>query len=240
MRPKSPAAGAVRSVLSIGVCGLAARPASPCLMADLNAYIHRLPGTVSVPVPTLSVKPLAPVVSMTDDCVRGKRPVMLSSPERGADHRERAGAAARLGLEPRRRGAVDGPGGGSGAGALGAPGAPAADRVRRAGGEALPHGQRGRAPAPTVPAAVRQQVVALARAKYVGFPPQHVTEQHAAAEQRVLGRLTVRRMLRAAGLGSPRQRRAPQHRQRRERRSPAGRQLQGDGSRPRGLGPDGP
>jgi hypothetical protein len=47
-------------------------------------------------------------------------------------------------------------------------------------------------------------------------------------------------MLLAAGLGSLRPRRAPQQRQRRERRSQAGRLLQADGSRHRWRGPEGP
>ena len=108
------------------------------------------------------------------------------------------------------------------------------------GVEALPHGNRGRAPARTIPEAVRQEVVTLAQGKYAGFNQQHLTEKLAEEEQLVLGRMTVRRIVLAAGVSSPRQRRPPKHRQRRERRGQAGMLLQADGSRHRWLGADGP
>jgi hypothetical protein len=111
---------------------------------------------------------------------------------------------------------------------------------RAQGVEALLHGNRGRAPAHAVSPAVREQVVALARDKYAGFNHQHLTEKLAEEEQLVLGRTTVRRILLAAGLASPRPRHAPKHRQRRERRPQAGLLLQADGSRHRWLGPSGP
>jgi len=103
----------------------------------------------------------------------------------------------------------------------------------------LMHGNRGRPPVHTLPTTVREQVVALARGKYAGFNDQHLTEKLAEAEQLVLGRATVRRILRDASVPSPRKRRAPKHRQRRERMSQAGMLLQADGSRHRWLGPDG-
>src|SRR6266849_2089868 len=111
---------------------------------------------------------------------------------------------------------------------------------REQGVEALLHGNRGRSPARAVPPAVREQVVALARDKYVGFNHQHFTEKLAEEEQLVLGRTTVRRILLAADLASPRPRRAPKHRRRRERMSQAGLLVQADGSRHRWLGPTGP
>jgi transposase len=105
---------------------------------------------------------------------------------------------------------------------------------------ALVHGNRGRQPAHTLAASVREQVVALAQGKYAGFNHQHLTEKLATAEGVPLGRTTVRRILAAAGIRSPRPRRAPKHRARRERRPQAGMLLQADGSRHRWLGPDGP
>ncbi len=108
------------------------------------------------------------------------------------------------------------------------------------GVEALVHGNRGRLPAHTVPPAVREQVLTLARAKYAGFNHQHLTEKLAETEQLRVSRPTVRRLLVAAGLPSPRTRRAPKHRQRRERKPQAGMLLQADGSRHRWLGPGGP
>ena len=109
-----------------------------------------------------------------------------------------------------------------------------------AGPAALMHGNRGRRPGHALPIATRERIVALARDKYVGFNDQHLTEKLAAEEQVVLGRETVRRILRAAGLPSPRRRRAPKHRSRRERMPQEGMLLQADGSRHQWLGPDGP
>ena len=76
--------------------------------------------------------------------------------------------------------------------------------------------------------------------KYAGFNHQHLTEKLDEVEGLPVGRTTVRRVLLGAGLRSPRTRRAPKHRQRRERMAQDGLLLQADGSRHRWLGPDGP
>jgi len=55
-----------------------------------------------------------------------------------------------------------------------------------------------------------------------------------------LGRTTVRRILASAGVTTPRPRRAPVARRRRERMAQEGLLLQADGSRHHWLGPDGP
>lgn len=103
-------------------------------------------------------------------------------------------------------------------------------RFRREGVAALVHGNRGRQPAHTVPAEMRKQVCELATGKYVGFNQVHLTEQLGDAEGIALSRSSVRRILGAAGIGSPRTRRAPQHRSRRERRGQAGALVQIDAS----------
>ena len=116
-------------------------------------------------------------------------------------------------------------------------------RVR--GPAALVHGNRGRAPVHRVADAVRAQIVAAARpgGRYAGLNHAHLTEQlnevEAVAALQV-SRPTVRRILLAAGLTSPRPRRAPRHRSRRERMAQEGQLLQADGSPHRWLGPDGP
>jgi len=69
---------------------------------------------------------------------------------------------------------------------------------------------------------------------------QHFTELLAEREAIGLSRSTVRRCLLAAGLRSPRRRKAPRHRGRRERMAQEGMLLQIDGSPYRWLGPDGP
>ncbi len=111
---------------------------------------------------------------------------------------------------------------------------------RHRGPETLVHGNSGRIPWHALSVAVRARVIELARGKYAGFNHQHLTEQLAEVEGLVLGRTTVRRILQEAGLLSPRPRRAPKHRSRRERMPQAGLLLQADGSRHRWLGPDRP
>jgi transposase len=101
----------------------------------------------------------------------------------------------------------------------------------QAGPAALVHGNTGRPPWHALPPGVRGRVVELARGKYAGFNQQHLTEKLGEVEQLPLGRTTVRRILLAAGLRSPRPRRAPKHRSRRERMPRAGMLLQADGSR---------
>ena len=84
-------------------------------------------------------------------------------------------------------------------------------RLRRGyeqeGAKALAHGNRGRPPANAVAAAVRQHVVTLATSRYQGFNHQHLTEMLAEHEQIDLSRPTVHRILKAAGVVSPRRRR---------------------------------
>jgi transposase len=113
------------------------------------------------------------------------------------------------------------------------------ERYQAAGPAGLVHGNRGRRPWQAVGAEVREQVVALARGPYAGLNQQHLSEKLAEAGLG-LHRTTVRRILLAAGLASPRTRRAPRHRRRRERMPREGLLLQADGSRHRWFGPDGP
>jgi transposase len=106
----------------------------------------------------------------------------------------------------------------------------------RDGPAGLVHGNRGRPAANRLAEDIRAQVVVLARGRYAGFNQQHFTEQLAEVEGLVLSRMSVRRILAAAGIGSPRRRRAPKHRSRRERMPQAGMLLQADGSRHQWLG----
>ena len=101
---------------------------------------------------------------------------------------------------------------------------------RQGGAAALAHGNRGRAPAQRIPEDVRSQVVELVRTRYAGLNDVHLTEKLAAAEGITLSRSTVRRIRRAAGVGSPRTRRPARHRQRRARLAQAGLLVQWDGS----------
>ena len=101
---------------------------------------------------------------------------------------------------------------------------------RKEGAAALAHGNRGRRPVNTTPPVVRDQVVTLARTQYAGLNHTHLTEFLAERASIGLARTTVRKILTEAGLPSPRRRRPPRHRQRRERKPQEGMLLQLDGS----------
>jgi transposase len=102
---------------------------------------------------------------------------------------------------------------------------------RRNGAAGLAHGNRGREPVNKVRAEVAEAVVQLAQTEYMDYNDRHFTEELAERHAIVLSNPTVRRLRRAAGLGSPRKRRSPRHRRRRERYPQAGMLLQVDGSK---------
>jgi len=103
-------------------------------------------------------------------------------------------------------------------------------RLREQGEAALAHANRGRPSPRRLPSRVRHAVVRLARTSYAGFNDHHLCEKLCEVEGFSLSRETLRRMLRQAGIGSPRQRRAPAHRQRRLRSACEGELVQLDGS----------
>jgi winged helix-turn helix protein len=112
------------------------------------------------------------------------------------------------------------------------------------------HGNRGRRPAHALPAALRERVLELARTTYAGCNDVHLAELLAEREDLGAGiavsRATLQRWRRGAeagglsGVGSPRSRRRPTHRTRRERAAREGQLVQADGSPHRWLGPGGP
>ena len=101
---------------------------------------------------------------------------------------------------------------------------------RREGVAALAHGNRGRRPVHALGERVRKLVVELAQGVYLGCNHHHLTELLRERECLYLFRSTVRRILVGAGLKSPRRRRSPKHRCRRERYPQEGMLLQIDGS----------
>ena len=103
-------------------------------------------------------------------------------------------------------------------------------RMREDGEAALAHANRGRPSPRRLPERTRQAAVRLARCKYAGFNDQHLCEKLNEVEGLQLSRETLRRLLRKEGLGSPRKRRAPAHRQRRSRVAREGELVQLDGS----------
>lgn len=101
---------------------------------------------------------------------------------------------------------------------------------RRKGAAALAHGNRGRQPGHTIPADLRARVQELVRGRYDGVNHTHLTELLVEQEGIALSRSTVRRILLQSGMKSPRTRRPPKHRSRRERYPQRGMLLQIDGS----------
>jgi transposase len=102
---------------------------------------------------------------------------------------------------------------------------------RSEGVAALAHGNRGRGSAHAIPEETRKRVVALAQHPYGGLNHYHLQELLAEREGLALSRSSVWRILTASGIASPRRRRPPQHRCRRERYPQEGMLLQVDGSR---------
>ena len=80
----------------------------------------------------------------------------------------------------------------------------------------------------------------LARTRYTGVNHTHLSELLREREGIDIGRSTLRRILVNAGVISPRQRRRPKHRVRRQRMAREGMLIQIDGSHHRWLGEDGP
>ena len=100
----------------------------------------------------------------------------------------------------------------------------------RDGAAALAHGNRGRRPHNATSPAEAAVVVELATGRYEGANHTHFTELLREREGIDLSRPTVRRILTRAGIGSPRSRRSPQHRFRRQRIPQTGMLVQLDGS----------
>ena len=104
-------------------------------------------------------------------------------------------------------------------------------RVEGDGPVGVLHGNHGKPPANKLAAKTTKKVVELARKKYAGFNDHHLTEKLAAHEHLEVGRETVRKWLRSAGIGAVQKRRPRKHRRRRDRKAQAGMMIQWDGSR---------
>ena len=111
---------------------------------------------------------------------------------------------------------------------------------RRDGAAALAHGNRGRRPANATSDPLATDVVVLAQTRYAGVNHTHLSELLREREGIDIGRNTLRKILTDAGMNSPRRRRPPKHRVRRQRMTREGMLIQIDGSYHRWLGEDGP
>ena len=108
---------------------------------------------------------------------------------------------------------------------------------REEGAAALAH--RGRRAPNKTPETLRSEVLRLARSRYSETNHTHLSELLREREGIEIGRTTLRRILTSAGLKSPRHRRPPRHRVRRQRMPRAGMLVQVDGSHHRWLGDHG-
>ena len=103
---------------------------------------------------------------------------------------------------------------------------------RKKGVAAVVHGNRGREPVNAIRKEVKECVKELAGGRYEKVNHSHLTELLAEREGISLCRSTVRRILGNAGMKSPRERRAPLHRSRRERYGQEGMLLQAGWQQP--------
>ncbi len=111
---------------------------------------------------------------------------------------------------------------------------------RKEGAAALAHGNRGRQPHNALDDELKKRVLDLAQSIYAGCNTQHFTELLTEREGITVSRSAVRLILLRAGLRSPRKRRPPKHRSRRERYPGEGMLLQIDASRDDWLETRGP
>jgi transposase len=104
-------------------------------------------------------------------------------------------------------------------------------RYREQGAIGLIHGNRGREAHNRIEEEARTEILKLARKQYRDYNDSHFTDKLTSEKHGLqVSRSTVRRIRRADGLGSPRKRRSPRHRSKRERKPQAGMMLQTDGS----------
>jgi transposase len=106
-------------------------------------------------------------------------------------------------------------------------------RLLTKGADGLVHRNRGRASPRGLDPSTRARIIELAgpHGLYLGVNDCHLAELLAAEEAIYIGRSTLQRVLRGAGLPSPRRRRSARYRSRRERMAQAGLLVQIDGSR---------
>lgn len=110
-------------------------------------------------------------------------------------------------------------------------------RYREDGPPGLAHQRRGQPARNALRPEVRERVLALHREVYAQFNDTHFVEMLEEREGVRIGRETVRRWLREAGIRPKRRRRPPKHRSRRPRRPQIGLLMQWDGSPHRWFGP---
>ena len=102
---------------------------------------------------------------------------------------------------------------------------------RQEGAAVLAHGNRGKRSHRRIAESAEEKVVALAKGQYHDYNNCHFAEELEERHEILVSSSTVRRIRQRHGLPSPRKRRVPRHRRRRERYPQAGMLLQVDGSK---------
>lgn len=103
-------------------------------------------------------------------------------------------------------------------------------QVREKGALGVVHGNRGRSSSRRVGEEVCQRIVDLRQGPYEGFNDRHLADELREEEGISVGRETVRKILRGAGIPSVRPVKKRKHRLRRKPREKFGEMLQGDSS----------
>jgi hypothetical protein len=103
-------------------------------------------------------------------------------------------------------------------------------RLAAAGPDGVVHGNRHRPSSRRLPDGERARIIDLATGRYAGFNDTHLAEVLAREEGIVIGRSSLARLLRGAGVRPTRTRRPVRYRSRRERMAQAGLLVQIDGS----------
>ena len=109
-------------------------------------------------------------------------------------------------------------------------------KMKERGVEGLMHGNRGKRAWNKTASENLEKVMKLARGQYQGLNDTHFAEKLKEKEKIKLSRPTVRRILRAAGIGTVRRRGVKRHYKRRERKAQEGALLLWDGSPHRWFG----
>ena len=102
--------------------------------------------------------------------------------------------------------------------------------LRGKGLEGLIHGNKGKTSPRKIKKAIRKKITELARGRLKDINDTHLAEILLREEKIKLSRMSVRRILRGAGIAAKLKRRSPKHRSRRERKESFGTMLQIDGS----------
>jgi len=103
-------------------------------------------------------------------------------------------------------------------------------RVRAGGARGVVHGNRGKEPHNKSDEDEWERIIEVVKAKYLDINDRHLQEILAREEDIVVGRESLRKRLRASGIGPKRKRRRKKYRSRRERKPATGMMLQLDGS----------